>query len=166
METMVRDDYYQVTYVIQGGVAYAAGHYGTRGLIEILSAIKGYRVSGILPRAFAGCQSLTQVWIRDGVCSIGEGAFQHCTKLYELKIPSSVTKIGANAIPNIGPIELVDPYSHYALHTDPWARKQLGLYDPYYEPEYIQGYVTTVTAPNGSYAQSYCRKNNLKCKVG
>ena len=164
-EKTVRDDYYQVEYAIIDGAAYAAGHYGTRGLIEILSSIKGYRVEGILPRAFYGCKSLTKVWIRSGVRSIGEGAFRNCTQLYELKIPASVKQIGANAIPNIGPIELEDPYSAHALHTDPWARKQLGLYDPYYEPEYIQGYVTTVTAPGGSYALTYCRENNLKYKA-
>jgi len=161
----VVDDYYQVSYRVVDGKAYASGHYGQRGLIEILSCIKGYPVDGILPNAFAGCRSLTKVWIRSGVSEIGAGAFRNCTQLYELKIPASVKFIGDNAIPDIGPIRLEDPYSHAALSSDPWARKQLGLYDPYYEPEYIDGYVTTVTAPAGSYAWQYCRNNNLKCKV-
>ncbi len=161
----VVDDYYQVSYAVVDGKAYASGHYGQRGLIEILSRIKGYPVDGILPRAFAGCGSLKQVWIQGGVKEIGEGAFANCTQLYELKIPASVNKIGDNAIPNIGPIELPDPYSHAELSNDPWARKQLGLYDPYYEPEYIQGYVTTVTAPAGSYAYRYCWNHKLKFKA-
>lgn len=165
MEQILKDTYYQVSYVVEDGKAYASGHYGERGLIEILSNINGYPVVGILANAFAGCRSLTKVWVQPGVREIGAGAFRNCTQLYELKIPASVTKIGFDAIPDIGPITMEDPYSHSVLMNDPWARKQLGLYDPYYEPEYIQGYVTTVTACPGSYAETYCREHNLKCKV-
>ena len=165
MQNTVSDTYYQVSYQVIEGKAYASGHYGKRGLIEIMSQIEGYSVAGILPNAFAGCTSLTKVWIRPGVKEIGAGAFRGCTQLYELKIPASVKSIGNDAIPNIGSIELLDPYCHAALHTDPWARKQLGLYDPYYEPEYIRGYVTTVTVTPGSYAENYCKSHNLKWKV-
>ena len=165
MTQTVKDTYYQVSYIVKDGKAYASGHYGERGLIEIMDSIGGYPVVGILANAFAGCRSLTKVWIRHGVREIGAGAFRGCTQLYELKIPASVNRIGEDAIPNIGPIRLEDPYSHAALSSDPWARKQLGLYDPYYEPEYIDGYVTTVTVWPGSYAETYCREHNLKWKV-
>jgi len=165
MAQTVNDTYYQVSYIVEGGKAYASGHYGERGLIEIMDRIGGYPVAGILPRAFAGCRSLTKVWIKHGVKEIGAGAFQGCVQLYELKIPASVTKIGDNAILDIGPIEILDPYCHAALHTDPWARKELGLYDPYYEPKYIGGYVTTVTLLPGSFAEQYCREHGLKYKV-
>ena len=165
MAQTVKDTYYQVSYIVEDGKAYASGHYGERGLIEIMATIGGYPVAGILPGAFAGCRSLTKVWIKHGVEEIGAGAFRGCVQLYELVIPASVKKIGDNAIPDIGPIRMLDPYCSAALHDDPWARKELGLYDPYYEPEYIEGYVTTVTVCPGSFAERYCREHGLKYKV-
>lgn len=47
--------------------------------------------------AFSGCSTLTDVDLKEGVVSIGDGAFYQCSGLSALTIPGSVTEIGANA---------------------------------------------------------------------
>lgn len=47
-------------------------------------------VSGIGPRAFAGCNSLTSIDIPSTILAIHPGAFSDCTSLTSLVIPSSI----------------------------------------------------------------------------
>ena len=47
--------------------------------------------------AFEGCSGLTSLTIPSGVTSIGEAAFSGCSGLTSLTIPSSVTSIGRSA---------------------------------------------------------------------
>lgn len=46
---------------------------------------------------FAGCSSLENVVIPDGVQSIDERAFYNCRGIFDIEIPDSVTEIGASA---------------------------------------------------------------------
>ena len=48
-------------------------------------------------KAFAGCESLTEVVIPEGVLIIGPKAFKRCTKLTDVVIPASVKSIGDEA---------------------------------------------------------------------
>lgn len=157
------DDYYHVIYELREDGAYVTGCSKNSGLVEIYGQWKGLPVKEILPGAFRG-KGVERVWIREGVQKIGEAAFAGCIQLYELKIPASVKHIGANAIPNMGQRTIVDPYSHAALQQDPWARKQLGLYDPV-EPEYKTVYVTNAIVRSGSYAESWCREHSIPYTV-
>ena len=54
-------------------------------------------VTSIGDGAFKGCTGLTSVTIPDSVTSIGNGAFDSCTRLTSITIPDSVTSIGDSA---------------------------------------------------------------------
>ena len=59
---------------------------------------KGVKVIG--DRAFAWCESLTNINIPNSVTTIGEGAFSCCDSLTSINIPNSVTTIGDCAFEN------------------------------------------------------------------
>lgn len=54
-------------------------------------------LSYIYKYAFDGCSSLSKVTIPSGVTSIGQNAFYGCRSLKDIDIPSKVTSIGKNA---------------------------------------------------------------------
>lgn len=47
--------------------------------------------------AFEGCSSLTSIEIPSSVTSIGDHAFRRCSSLTSIEIPSSITRIGDGA---------------------------------------------------------------------
>ena len=61
---------------------------------------KVYPVTSIESQAFEGCSSLTSIEIPSGVTSIGSQAFEGCSSLTNIEIPSGVTSIGAYAFIN------------------------------------------------------------------
>ena len=71
--------------------------YPIQGVITIPSSAKGYSVTSIGMYAFNGCSGLTSVTIPSSVTSIGRYAFLDCTSLTSVSIPSSVTSIGRAA---------------------------------------------------------------------
>ena len=66
---------------------------------NIPASLKTVIISGgnIDNDAFAGCGSLNNITIGNGVTSIGSGAFSGCSGLTNITIPSSVTSIGNSA---------------------------------------------------------------------
>jgi hypothetical protein len=76
------------------------GYSGSGGAIVIPSIINGKPVATIGDMAFNNCTSLTSVTIPSSVTSIGGWAFQACTGLTSVTIPSSVTSIGGGAFAN------------------------------------------------------------------
>jgi len=71
------------------------------GSITIPSTVSNgsntYSVTSIGSGAFQGCSNLTSVTIPTSVTSIGNNAFQGCSNLTSVTIPTSVTSIGNNA---------------------------------------------------------------------
>ena len=61
---------------------------------EIRSYVAGCKVTSIGGRAFDGCSALTSINIPSSVTSIGNWAFSDCSALTSINIPSSVTSIG------------------------------------------------------------------------
>ncbi len=63
-------------------------------IADIPKSIDGYPVARIGSFAFEDCTGLTSVTIPSSVKSIGNGAFERCTGLTSITIPESVTSIG------------------------------------------------------------------------
>ena len=93
------------TYTVTGGKASVGGGSPgsqavpglTTGAIAIPEMLGGYAVTSIGNYAFNECSKLTSVTIPDGVTNIGNYAFRYCSKLTSVTIPDSVTSIGNDA---------------------------------------------------------------------
>jgi len=79
-----------------GGLIVTA-YTGTGGAVVIPSTINGLTVTSIGADAFENCTNLTSVTIPSGVTSIGVDAFYGCTNLTSVTVPPGVTSIGADA---------------------------------------------------------------------
>ena len=67
------------------------------GKLMIPATIEGKPVTSIGNYAFQWCTRLTSITIPDGVTSIGDWAFKGCSSLTSITIPNSVTSIGSGA---------------------------------------------------------------------
>ncbi len=87
------------TYTINSGTATITDYTGAGGAVTIPPSIPpgGATVTSIGYQAFDGCTALTSVSIPSGVLTIGSYAFEACTHLTGVTIPSSVTSIGSSA---------------------------------------------------------------------
>ena len=72
----------------------------------------------ISDRAFEYCTSLWQITIPSSVTAIGEGAFLNCTSLRQINIPDSVTSIGGGAFSYCTSLEQI------TIHHMPFAAFQ------------------------------------------
>lgn len=66
----------------------------TERWILIPSEINGKPVRSIGDEAFQNCSKITGITIPDGILDIGDRAFSGCSSMKELVIPSSVTNVG------------------------------------------------------------------------
>ena len=70
------------------------------GAVTIPATANGYTVTAIGYRAFNNCSGLTSISIPSSVTSIGNSAFWNCSGLTSISIPSSVTSIGEDVFNN------------------------------------------------------------------
>ncbi len=82
--------YYENTYY---GIKRAVLYVGTASTFTLQNT-----VTEIMPNAFRGVTTLTQLVINEGkLTNIPDGAFEGCTSLSEVTIPTSVSYVGENA---------------------------------------------------------------------
>ncbi len=83
-------------YETNGDTATITGYIGDEENLVIPTSIDGYRITAIGDNAFQDMR-IKSVIISNGVESIGWFAFDGCTRLGALTVPSSVKKIGYSA---------------------------------------------------------------------
>lgn len=83
-------------YIVSGEHASITSYNGNETKIVIPTTINGYKVTSIADGAFENSK-ITNVIISDGVESIGWFAFNGCTEMKSITIPSSITSIGYSA---------------------------------------------------------------------
>ncbi len=128
-------------------------------------------VTSITARAFRNCTGLTAVSIPDSVTSIGWDAFCNCTSLTAVSIPDSVTSIGHDAFAGCTGLTSVSIPDSVTSIGDAAFRRCTGL-TAVSIPDSVTNIGNwafegctdlTLSVPVGSYAETYCRENNLTC---
>lgn len=104
--------------VITGGETGNSYFNGNSDYLEILNVIDGYRVIGIADRAFAYRQDLKKVIIGEGVRYIGAYAFGGCRNLHDLKLKDGMQSIGEGAFCDTRLTSVVLPNSVLAVDKD------------------------------------------------
>ena len=117
--------------------------------LDIPSTIEGKIVTTIGKSAFED-SSLTSITIPNSVTTIGEFAFGNCNSLKSITIPDSVTTIEGFVFYDCDSLTSI---------TIPDSVISIGV-DAFDDCESI-----TIQCNSGSYAEKYCKDNNLKCFI-
>ena len=134
---------------IEGKIVTTIGKYAFEDCDSLKITIPN-SVTTIGLSAFENCYSLTSITIPDSVTTIGESAFRSCDSLISITIPNSVTTIGELAFGNCNSLTSI---------TIPDSVISIGD-DAFVDCESI-----TIQCNPGSYAEKYCKDNNLKCFI-
>ena len=82
------------TYTIANGQVTITGYTGSGGILGIPATINGLPVTAIANYAFQDCTTITGMTIPSGVTSIGNSAFSGCSGLASVTIPGNVSSLG------------------------------------------------------------------------
>jgi len=81
----------------EGALMVEKPNFTPAGKVVVPSEIDGMAVAGIADRAFENCTGMTEVSLPSGLKSIGFQAFRNCTDLTTMIVPNGVTNVGAYA---------------------------------------------------------------------
>ena len=82
------------------------------------ATIKGIPVVAIAEGAFKGNTELTSVKVSEGIRDIGASAFENCTSLATITLPSTITHIGEKAIYNTAYYNNESNWKKKVVHDD------------------------------------------------
>ena len=124
------------------------GESAFRSCDSLISITIPNSVTTIGNSAFYDCDSLTSITIPDSVTTIGNSAFSSCDSLTSITIPDSVTTIGDYAFYDcVSLTSIIIPNSVISIGDD----------------AFVDCESITIQCNPGSYAEKYCKDNNLKC---
>ncbi len=126
------------------------GEYAFRSCDSLISITIPNSVTTIGAFAFGNCNSLKSITIPDSVTTIEGFVFYDCDSLTSITIPDSVTTIGDSAFYDCDSLTSI---------TIPDSVISIGV-DAFVDCESI-----TIQCNPGSYAEKYCKDNNLKCFI-
>lgn len=101
---ITRDEYDVVSYTLNSS-GVITGYTGTPVNVEIPSKVGGVDVTGIGASVFAGCTTLEQITLPQGVRTIGNSAFEECSNLRSVVLPQGFTVMGKWAFYNCVALE-------------------------------------------------------------
>ena len=84
-------------YINNGTLYFDADRYTGGSELSIPSEICGQTVTALGEDCFAGCDTITTIFLPDTIATIGDGAFRGCSGLRGIYLPSSVCSIGKEA---------------------------------------------------------------------
>lgn len=102
---------------------------------------------------FANCEMLEQIDISETVEKIGEHAFVNCKSLKTLVIPEGVTEIGFRAFAECPKLERVELPNSLARAKNVTGSAVMTIFD--------QSPNVTAVVYQKSYAEKYCKRNNI-----
>ena len=114
---------------------------------------------------FSGCAKLKNVMLHDQLLTVGKECFSNCSKLERIVIPPSVRFVGEDAFVNCFSLKEVEFHSTETV-IGINAFSEICVYQPdlrYNIRTYHQSLKNIcIKCLAGSFAQKYCRENNLK----
>ncbi len=145
-EYLINKDKKTVTYV-----GYAEAKFGDTKRMSITTytlpeAIDGYRVTALYEYAFSYWKSLSDLTLPKTLKTIGSYAFNNCMSLRRIEIPEGVTELAANAFSVSGLEIIILPKSVKKIDNKAFDGCN---------------YLKSVIVVKGSYAEKFCKKNNL-----
>ncbi len=117
--------------------------------------------------AFYGCTGITSLTVGGGKGTIGPNAFLHCTGLESMTLKEGVTEIGTKAFFMCESLSTVIlPESLRSIGAAAFLNGRESVYEAFLDRNITQ-YRSTfhATVPSGSFAEQYCRQNDIDCSV-
>ena len=141
--------------------------------LKIERKISDRRVCNIADSAFYGNDYLTKIKIPQGIRHIGEDSFSGCQSLKTLKLPDSVKFIGVGAFENCDALERVSlgkNIMHISKNAFKGCKSLKRVNIPssvtmIEEDAFSECDNITLICREGSYCESYCKKNGIQAVI-